>query len=67
MPDDAKLKFARKSVKAAQRHFDRESAAAQKARRKAFAKAQEEGLSLRAIGEEVGLHHTRVGQIIRGE
>jgi DNA-directed RNA polymerase specialized sigma24 family protein len=67
MPDDPKRKAALKAVKTAQTQFDRESAAAQKARRKAFAQAQKEGLSLRAIGEEVGLHHTRVGQIIRGE
>jgi DNA-directed RNA polymerase specialized sigma24 family protein len=67
MPDDAKRKAARKAVEAAQKQFDRESAAAQKARRKAFTQAQKEGLSLRAIGDEVGLHHTRVGQIIRGE
>ncbi|MGN6276960.1 MAG: hypothetical protein ACTHNP_13675 [Solirubrobacterales bacterium] len=58
---------AREAVRAAQKQFERESDAAHKARRKAFAQAQKEGLSLRAIGEEVGLHHTRVGQIIRGE
>lgn len=62
MPDDAKRKAARKAVKAAQREFDRESKAAQKARRNAFAHAQKEGLSLREIGEEVGLHRSRVGQ-----
>jgi hypothetical protein len=39
MPDDAK----RKAVKAAQNQFDRESAATQKMRRKAFAQAQKEG------------------------
>jgi DNA-directed RNA polymerase specialized sigma24 family protein len=54
-------------VKAAQREFDRESKAAQKARRSAFAQAQKEGLSLREIGELVGLDRSRVGQIIRGE
>jgi hypothetical protein len=37
------------------------------ARRKSFKRAQEAGLTLREIGEIVGLHHTRVGQIIRGE
>lgn len=58
---------ARKAVRAAQKQFERESDAAQRSRRKAFAQAQKEGLSLREIGEEVGLHHTRVGQIIRGE
>jgi DNA-directed RNA polymerase sigma subunit (sigma70/sigma32) len=36
-------------------------------RRKSFMRAQEAGLTLREIGEIVGLHHTRVGQIIRGE
>jgi predicted DsbA family dithiol-disulfide isomerase len=58
---------ARKAVRAAQAKFEREQAAAHKARSKAFADAQKEGLSLREIAEEVGLHHTRVRQIIRGE
>jgi len=66
MPDDAKRKV-RQAVKAAQRQYDRESAAAQKARRAAFAKAQKEGLSLREISEEVGLHRSRVAQIIQGK
>jgi DNA-directed RNA polymerase specialized sigma24 family protein len=67
MPDDPKLGAARKAVKAAQRQFDRESEAAQKARRKAFAKAQKDGLSLRDIAEEVGLHRSRIAQIIKGK
>jgi DNA-directed RNA polymerase specialized sigma24 family protein len=67
MPDDPKRKAARCAVKTAQKQFDRESAATQKARRKAFAQAQKEGLSLRDIGEEVGLHRSRVGQIISGK
>jgi len=58
---------ARKAVRAAQKQFERDSAATQKARRKAFAQAQREGLSLREIGEEVGLHRSRVAQIIKGE
>jgi len=33
----------------------------------AFAQAQKDGLSLRDIGELVGLDRSRVGQIIRGE
>lgn len=65
--DNAKFRQARRAVKTAQKQFDRESAAAQKARRKAFARAQQEGLSLREIGEEVGLHRSRVSQIIRGK
>jgi DNA-directed RNA polymerase specialized sigma24 family protein len=58
---------ARRAVRSAQKQFERDSAATQKARRKAFAQAQKEGLSLREIGEEVGLHRSRVAQIIKGE
>ncbi|MEX2106282.1 MAG: hypothetical protein WD810_05230 [Solirubrobacterales bacterium] len=67
MPKDPKRKAASKSVKAAQKQFERDSKAARAARRKAFAKAQRDGLSLREIGELVGLDHSRVGQIIRGD
>lgn len=67
MPEDPKRKAAAKEVKAAQRQFERDSKAAREARRKAFAKAQKDGLSLREIGELVGLDHSRVGQIIRGD
>ena len=64
---DASNQKARRAVRAAQARFEREQAASQKARRKAFADAQKAGLSLRDIGGEVGLHHTRISQIIRGE
>jgi hypothetical protein len=37
------------------------------ARRESFARARKAGATMREIGDEVGLHHTRVGQIIRGE
>ena len=67
MPADPKRKSASKAVKAAQKQFERDSKAAREARRKAFAQAQKEGLSLRDIGELVGLDRSRVGQIIRGE
>lgn len=67
MPDDPKRKAAARAVKAAQKQFDRDSKAAREARRKAFVKAQKEGLSLRDIGELVGLDRSRVGQIIRGD
>jgi DNA-directed RNA polymerase specialized sigma24 family protein len=67
MPDDTKRKAASKAVKVAQKQFERDSKAAREARRKAFAKAQEDGLSLRDIGALVDLDHTRVRQIIRGE
>lgn len=67
MPDEVKHKLARKAVKAAQRQFESESAAALTARQKVFAQAQKQGLSLREIGEEVGLHRSRVAQIIKGK
>jgi DNA-directed RNA polymerase specialized sigma24 family protein len=67
MPDDSKRKAASKAVKAAQKQFERDSKAAREARRKAFAQAQKAGLSLRDIGELVGLDHSRVRQIIRAE
>jgi DNA-directed RNA polymerase specialized sigma24 family protein len=67
MPDDPKRKAASKAVKVAQEQFERDSKAAREARRKAFAQAQREGLSLRDIGELVGLDRSRVGQIIRGD
>lgn len=67
MPDDPKRKAASKAVKAAQRQFERDSKTARETRRKAFAQAQREGLSLRDIGELVGLDHTWVRKIIRGE
>lgn len=67
MSEDGKRRAASKAVKAAQRQFERDSKAAREARRKAFAQAQKEGLSLRDIGELVGLDRSRVGQIIRGE
>lgn len=67
MADDAKREAAGKAVRAAQKQFERDSKAARAVRRKAFAQAQKDGLSLRGIGELVGLDHSRVRQIIRGE
>lgn len=57
---------ARKAVRAAQKQFERDSKATREARRKAFAKAQAAGLSLREIAEETGLHHSTVSEIARG-
>jgi DNA-directed RNA polymerase specialized sigma24 family protein len=67
MPDNSKRKAAGKAVKAAQKQFERDSKTAREARRRAFAQAQKNGLSLRDIGQLVDLDHSRVGQIIRGE
>lgn len=67
MPEDPREKAACEAVKAAQKQFESDSKAARETRRKAFVQAQKDGLSLRAIGELVGLDHSRIGQIIRGE
>lgn len=67
MAEDSRRKAARKAVRNAQRRFDHESETTQRLRRAAFTDAQKEGLSLREIGEEVGLHRSRVAQIIKGE
>jgi hypothetical protein len=64
---DAVEQKARRAIREAQARFKREQSAARKARREAFAEAQKAGLTLRDIGEEAGLHHTRVLKIIRGE
>ena len=64
MPADSKRVAASKAVSAAQRQFERDSKAAHEARRKAFAQAQKDGLSLREISEIVGLDHTRIHRII---
>jgi hypothetical protein len=64
---DASNKKARRKVREAQAGYEREQAASEKARRKAFAEAQRAGLSLREIGEEVGLHRSRIAQIIAGK
>ncbi len=64
---DAEGEKARRAVRAAQAKFKRAQDATRKERREAFADAQKAGLSLRDIGEEVDLHHTRVAEIIRGE
>lgn len=66
MPTDPKESL-RASVRTAQEQYEADTAATREARREAFAKAQREGLSLREIAEEVGLHRSRVGQILEGK
>ena len=65
---------ARREVRRAQSDFEREQERLQEARaksrakrRESFARAQKVGLSLRDIGEEIGMHWTRVGEILREE
>ncbi|HEX5376585.1 MAG TPA: hypothetical protein VFW48_10565 [Solirubrobacterales bacterium] len=69
MPVDDKHE-ARTEVREAQAEFERADAQRDKAgvaRRRSFERAQKAGLTQRDIADEVGLHHTRVGQIIRGD
>lgn len=54
MPTDPKESL-RAYVRAGQERYEADIKAAREGRRKAFAKAQEEGLSLREISEEVCL------------
>lgn len=71
MADAAKQK-ARRDVRRAQADFEREQGRIREAREKSrarrrerFAMAQKAGLSLRDIGKEVGLHPTRIREILR--
>ena len=66
MGSDPKQK-ARVELRRAREDYERNIAAARDARRKSFERAQQAGLSLREIAAEVGLHHTRVLEILRGE
>lgn len=60
-------KSLRTSVRVAQERYEADIDAAREGRRKAFAKAQDEGLSLSEIAAEVGLHRSRIGQILEGK
>jgi DNA-directed RNA polymerase specialized sigma24 family protein len=66
MPDDPRHKAVSEAVKAAQAEFSRQTSNAHAARREVFEEAQRAGLTLREIGELAGLHHTTVGEILRG-
>jgi DNA-directed RNA polymerase specialized sigma24 family protein len=66
MPANARDK-ARAGAERAQRDYERDLDKARVARRRSFEQAQKAGLSLREIGDAVGLHHSSVAEIIRGE
>lgn len=66
MPDDPKAK-ARADLRRARAQFERKQDEAQALRLDSFRRAQEAGLSLREIAAEVGLHYTRVGEILRDQ
>ncbi|HEY2053945.1 MAG TPA: hypothetical protein VGH14_08435 [Solirubrobacterales bacterium] len=57
----------RAAVRAAQENYEADVEAARESRRETFTKAQAEGLSHSEIAAEVGLHKSRVGQIIEGK
>lgn len=66
MPKDAKEK-ARAEVQRAQSkfaHVDNERDQVRVARREAFERAREVGMTLREIGEAAGLHLTRVREVL---
>jgi hypothetical protein len=64
---DAKREKARKDLRRAQANFDRKVKEAHAERLESFRRAQKAGLSLREISNEVGLHWTRIGEILRGK
>jgi len=66
MANDPKQK-ALADAQRAQLAYERDVTTARETRRESFARAQKAGLSLRDIGEAVGLHRSRVGEILRGE
>jgi hypothetical protein len=67
---DASRKKARSEARRAQSKFERTQGqldAAAEARRESFQRAAAAGLSMAEIGDAVGLHRTRVNQIIKGK
>jgi hypothetical protein len=67
---ESEKRKARAELRKAQTTFERADSQRERAsvaRRESFERAQYSGLTLREIGEIVGLHHTRVGLILRGE
>jgi hypothetical protein len=66
MSADRKQKV-RADLQRAQTQFERKHEEAQALRLDSFRRAQAAGLSLREIAAEVGLHYTRVGEILRGD
>lgn len=64
MANDAKEK-ARQDLRRSQSDFKRRLQDTHASRREGFQRAQKAGLSLREIAKEVGLHWTRVGEILR--
>lgn len=66
MPVDTKQQ-ARETLRRARANYERDAEAAKEARLKAFEEAQAAGLSLREIADEVGLHYSRISEILNGK
>jgi hypothetical protein len=58
---------ARRDLRRAQAKYERTVGEAKSERLESFKRAQKAGLSLREISQEVGLHWTRIGQLLRDE
>lgn len=58
---------AREDLRRVQGNFERKVKEAHDERLASFKRAQKAGLSLREIAGEVGLHWTRVGELLRGK
>jgi hypothetical protein len=67
MAESSAEKKAREDLRRTEANFERKVVEAQAERLASFKRAQKAGLSLRQIASEVGLHWTRVGQILRGK
>ncbi len=63
----AEVRRAQTEFERAQERVQRQRAKARTARRKSFERAQEGGLTVRDIAEEIGLDFSRVAEILRGE
>lgn len=64
---EARQEKARRDLRRAQANFERKIDKAHVERLESLKRAQKAGLSLREISKEVGLHWTRIGEILRGE
>jgi hypothetical protein len=64
---DAAQQKVRRDLRRAQANFERKVGEAHAERLASFKRAQKAGLSLRDISQEIGLHWTRVGEILRGK
>jgi multidrug resistance efflux pump len=67
---DAKREKARRDLRRAQANFERAQSQRDKAsaaRRKSIEHARAAGFSMREIGQETGLHFSRVAEILQGK